>query len=214
MTEELLNILNSKYTLKGIDVGEFAKMKVAGMQFSISAYQAYGLGHVSVINAKGFFNLMKMETMIIVPKEKDLPLFSFDYISAMGKNSIYIELYNTVIGCLDASPIDEVKKQFENLPDFDPGKHWYDNIKLSQSLFKKTKKKSELDKVTIAYLKAFLSLEAEKSINEKEKNKKTSAYVCGLLEKGGPSTNVFMKHLGKEKTTKLFEKVLFGTSLN
>ncbi len=213
MTDALLNILKSKYSLKGIDVGEFAKMKVAGMQFNISAYHAQGLGHVSVMTAKGFFNLMKMETLIIVPKEKDLPLFSFDYISAMGKKSLYIELYNTVIGSLDASTLDEIKKQFSNIPNFDPGKHWYNDIKLPQSLYKKTKDKTALDKIATAYLKNYLSLETENTSNLEEKNKKNSTYVCNLLDIGGPSTNVFMKHLEKEKTTKLFENVLFGTVL-
>jgi hypothetical protein len=37
-----------------------------------------------------------------------------------------------------------------------------------------------------------------------------AVYVNGLLEKGGPSTDVFKKELGVEKTTKLFRKILFG----
>lgn len=214
MTDTLLDLLNAKYPLKGLDAGEFAKMRVAGMQFEISAYKAQGLGHVSVITAKGFFSLMKMETLIIVPEEKDLPIFSYDCVCAMGKCSLYLELYNTLVGTLDASALAEVKKQFANLPDFDPGEHWYDNIKLPQSLFKKTKEKAELDKVSSAYLKAFLNLDAENISDVEQKNKKSSTYVSGLLKNGGPSTNVFMKFLGKDKTTDLFKKVLFGTSLN
>ena len=35
--------------------------------------------------------------------------------------------------------------------------------------------------------------------------------VNGLLEKGGPSTDVFKKELGEEKTAQLFREVLFGT---
>lgn len=40
------------------------------------------------------------------------------------------------------------------------------------------------------------------------KQEKASYDVKGLLEKGGPSTDVFKKTLGVEKTTELFEKVL------
>ena len=54
------------------------------MRFFVKAYRADGLGHVSVMRAKGFFGLMKMDTLIIVPKEKDLPLYSYDRIYAMG----------------------------------------------------------------------------------------------------------------------------------
>lgn len=213
MTDAMLNIINAQYKLKGIDASEFAKMKVSGMQFCISACHAQDLGHVSEMTAKGFFGLMQMETLIIVPKEKDLPLFSIDYISAMGKKSLYLELYDTVIGHLDTSNLDKTRKEFAYIPDLDPGKHWYDDIKLPQSLYKKTKQKEELEKLATAYLKAFISLKAERTSDIKEKTNKSSAYVNGLLTNGGPSTNVFMKHIGKEKTTKLFEKVLFGIAL-
>lgn len=43
------------------------------------------------------------------------------------------------------------------------------------------------------------------------KQAKTAAYVEGLLTHGGPSTDVFKKALGPEKTEQLFRKVLFGT---
>ena len=44
-----------------------------------------------------------------------------------------------------------------------------------------------------------------------KKQEKASVYVEGLLEKGGPSTDVFKKALGDEKTGLLFRKYLFGT---
>ena len=35
--------------------------------------------------------------------------------------------------------------------------------------------------------------------------------VNGLLSNGGPSTDVFIKMFGKEKTTYLYKNILFGT---
>ena len=69
----------------------------------------------------------------------------------------------------------------------------------------------ELDSAAIEYLKAFLSSDAKTAFNAEEKQKKTEYYVSGLLKNGGPSTDVFLKKLGEEKTKELFEKVLFGT---
>ena len=214
MIENLLALINSKYPLQALDAGEYSKMKVSGMNFSISAYQAQGLGHVSTMSAKGFFGMMKMDTLIIVPDKKDLPLYSYDWIVAMGKGKLYNELYNTIVGSFDASALEKVKNQFTGLLDFDPGKHWYDDIKLPQSLFKSSKDLAALEKVATAFLKTFLDIKAEDTTDFDLKHKKSAAYVAGLLNNGGPSTDVFLKKFGKEKTTALFEKVLFGTGLN
>lgn len=214
MIENLLALINSKYPLQALDAGEYSKMKVSGMNFSISAYQAQGLGHVSTMSAKGFFGMMKMDTLIIVPDKKDLPLYSYDWIVAMGKGKLYNELYNTVVGSFDASALDEIKKQFTGLTDFDPGKHWYDNIKLSQSLFKTSKDLASLDKAATEFFKTFLDIKAEDTTDVALKHQKSAAYVSGLLNNGGPSTDVFLKKFGKEKTSELFEKVLFGTALS
>ncbi len=69
MTNKLLNIIKSKYPLTELDVGGFATLKANGMKFTVEAYKAEGLGHVSVMKAKGFFGLMKMDTLIINPTD-------------------------------------------------------------------------------------------------------------------------------------------------
>lgn len=43
------------------------------------------------------------------------------------------------------------------------------------------------------------------------KREKASVYVEGLLQNGGPSTDVFKKGIGPEKTAELFRKFLFAT---
>ena len=48
MTDKLLDIIGSKYSLKTLDAGEFASLKVNGMKFTVKSYYAEGLGHVSV----------------------------------------------------------------------------------------------------------------------------------------------------------------------
>lgn len=216
LMENLLEVLSSNFPLEKLDAGEFANLKVSGMKFTISAYKAKGLGHVSTMTAKGFFGLMKMDTLIIVPQEKDLPLYSYDRIQAMGNDTLYLELYDTVAGSFNTSALDTLKQKFASLPSFDPGKHWYDNIKLQQSLFKKGKKaqlEASLDELATEYLKAFAgssSSAEDTNFDAQEKLKKSQYYVNGLISNGGPSTDVFKKALGEEKTAKLFNTVLFG----
>ena len=57
-------------------------------------------------------------------------------------------------------------------------------------------------------------MQADKVAGEEdklEKQRKASVYVEGLLENGGPSTDVFVKGLGHERTARLFRHILFGT---
>ena len=214
MIEKLLSIINAGFPLTEADAGEYKVLKADGMTFSIRAYRAEGLGWVSVMTAKGFFGLMKMDTLIITPTEVDMPLFSYDRVHAMGNDTLIYELYDTLLGETDLSELDKVKGRASTLPDHDLGEHWYDSIKLAVSLSKKGKKvhTPAFDDTAMQYLKAYLET-AKKAApcDAAPKLEKASVYVEGLLTNGGPSTDVFKKGIGDEKTGDLFRRVLFGT---
>ncbi len=215
MTNKLLEVLKSKFELCPIDAGEMKKLKANGMSFDIEAYSAKGLGHISVMRAKGFFGLMKMDTLIINPTEIDLPLYSYDRIFAMGNDTLIVELYDTLICEYSPDEMEQVKSQYSDLAERDPGEHWYDDIKLAASISKKGKKSESdhFDELTLKHFEAYLA-STDKKADVMTKQEKASYYVEGLLKNGGPSTDVFKKALGEEKTQKLFRKVLFGTELN
>jgi hypothetical protein len=212
MTDKLLDAIREIYSLCEVDAGEFSTLKANGMRFSVRAYHAEGLGHVSVMTAKGFLGLMKMDTLMVVPKEKDLPLYSYDRIYAMGNDTLIVELYNTLTEALDLSALDHVKAKFSHLSERDPGAHWYDSIKLPQSLSKKGKKNqtTHFDALAAEHFDGYLNALARDVSDGAKKQALSARYVSGLLSQGGPSTDVFKKALGEEKTAKLFKKVLFG----
>ena len=212
MTGKLLDIISKKYPLKELDIGDDASLKANGMKFSVRAYKADGLGHVSVMRAKGFFGLMRMDTLIINPSEIDLPIYSYDRIFAMGNDTLIVELYDTLVGGYDPALIDAVNQRYSFLPERDPGKHWYDSIKLPQSISKKGKaaETGAFDTMTLEHFEAYLSLPVCSSFDVSEKQRKAEYYVNGLLKNGGPSTDVFKKTLGEERTGHLFTNVLFG----
>lgn len=213
MTEKLLSLISKRHPLTEIDCGEFAKMKVSGMIFNISAYKAEGLGHVSVMTASGMLGLMKMDTLIVNPTELDLPLYSYDRIFAMGNDTLITELYDTTLGEYSQAAMNEVKELYSALPERDPGEHWYDSIKLGCSISKKGKKKhtADLNRLTEEHFLAYLGKGAATVSDREAKQKKASVYVEGLLTKGGPSTDVFKKSIGDVLTRQLFEQILFGT---
>lgn len=215
MTDRLLEMIGERYPLCELDVGEFSTLKANGMTFSVKAYHADGLGHVSVMRAKGFFGLMKMDTLMVVPTAKDLPLYSYDRIHAMGNDTLIVELYDTLTAPLDLSRLDQIKSKFAHLPERDPGEHWYDSIKLAQSISKKGKKTqtAALHLLTAEHFQEYLNAPATDVSDQGQKKALSARYVNGLLSFGGPSTDVFKKSMGEEKTSKLFCQVLFGVNL-
>lgn len=214
MTERMTEIIGQAFPMTELDCCEFAKMKVSGMTFRVRRYEAKGLGNVSVMTASGFFGLMKMDTLIITPTQTDMPLFSYDRVHAMGNDTLIFELYDTLLGSTDLSKLDEVKKGAAYLPDHDLGEHWYDSIKLPQSLSKKGKKAQTpgFDATAIHYFAKFLeTAKTAPSCEAAPKREKARVYVEGLLANGGPSTDVFKKGIGEEKTARLFRRYLFAT---
>ena len=213
MTDRILNIIGSKYPLTEIDCGDFAGMKVSGMSFKISAYKAEGLGHVSVMRATGMMGLMRMDTLMINPTDLDLPLYSYDRIFAMGNDTLITELYDTTVTPFPDETLMGAKAEYGLIPERDPGEHWYDHLKLRSSISKKGKKKHThaLDELTLRHIEAYLNATDALVTDHEVKQDKTRTYVNGLIERGGPSTDVFKKAIGEEKTRELFENILFGT---
>ena len=214
MIQKMLRAITAQYHLNGITTGQFGKMKVNGMNFEVWAFHAEGLGHVSAMRASGFFGLMQMDTLIINPMEKDMPLFSYDRVHALGNDTLIYELYDTILDRAALNRVEDVKEKFRHLPEHDLGEHWYDPIKLAVSLSKKGKKSQSaaFDNCAMEYLEAFLADAQEAPYCDPAgKKEKASVYVEGLLTNGGPSTDVFKKGLGPERTAELFRKILFGT---
>ena len=209
---DILKIIDEKYKLTEVDTKEYTSLKVKGMSFTIKAYDAEGLGRVSLMDAKGFFGLMKMESLIVDPFYKDLPLYSSERISAMGKNTLIVEMYDTLLGEFDSSKMKETVGKYAALPDKEQSENWYDDIKLSPAVYKQGKKMTEeYDAFCKDILSAYINIDAGEVEDPEEKKKKASVYVEGLLQKGGISTDIFKKELGQEATEKLFRKYLFGT---
>ena len=215
MVNRIKTLIDKKYPLTEIDCGEFGSMKVGGIDFSVSAYKAEGLGHMSIMSAKGFFGLMKMDTLIINPTEIDLPLYSYDRIFAMGNDTLIVELYDTTVTDFSEERMNEVKarEMYSAIPERDPGEHWYDSIKLPSSISKKGGKKhfDLIESLAESHFEAYIASDSSSVSDREAKRAKACAYVNGLLQKGGPSTDVFKKNLGSEKTKILFENFLFGT---
>lgn len=217
--KQAINTISKYFTMTEKDPGQYKNFSSGAMKVHIDWYICQGLGNLCALEARAMFGLMKMYTIVINPYEKNAPLFSFDYIKAMGNHTLLLELYDTMDVYDDnftghLARLNGIKSSLiEKLPIYDLGEHWYDDIKMSPSLAVRTKKDkaSKLEEASLNYLKLYMDLltTAKDPIH---KNQKVGQYVDGLFYHGGPSTDAFKKAIGEEKTRDLFENIVFNCS--
>ena len=215
MEHPLLDSIHAIFPLTSAQTDP-VRFKASGMKFTTTRYDAQNFGSVSLMQAKGFFGLMRMTTLILNPFSVDAPLLSIDRISAMGRELLYVEMFDTMLDHkFEIDGLEAVNNKYKTLPDQDPGKHWYDHMRVGTPLIKKDKAASAevFTKAQAEYLDAYLAAcKAAPACDEAAKREKARVYSEGLLKNGGPATDPVKKALGVEKTTEFFRNTLFGTN--
>ena len=214
MQEIFLSQLQQLYGLEAVTGNANAKIDKKGMHFTITTYVVKGLGHLSVIDMKAMFGLMKMESVVLNAEYKDLPLFSADYIQAAGKCTLLEEFYDTMLAPLDEGSkafCRAVKDKYKALPPYETGPHWYDSIRYDFTLGASDKSLQEMNaEITKAYFDAYLENVARApACDPAAKKAKTKEYVDGLFKNGGPAVDQFKKLIGDEAAREVFEKYVF-----
>ena len=154
---------------------------------------------------------MRMETVIYTPYAKDLPIFSYDFINALGRRTLLVEVYDTLVHPADLSAMQEVKSRYGDLKDKNLKTNWYDSLRLAPSTAKvgcASRLSAMAMEMTTAYIGLF---PAANVVDPAEKTVRNRAYVEGLIANGGPAINTIRKMLGNEAAETLFRRSLFGT---
>lgn len=202
--------INAHFGSRKLDAGEYAHFRMNGMTFECEAYELEGLGRLSHLSGRLPLSLMRIDSLIISPLEKDLPLMNIDLMKVFGNRSIYLELYDLGQEERLEEAFQKIKERYLNASS-DSGSHWYDGIRYESSLIMKKKDQRIIDEAITAYLDEYLKLaDKAKPADHKKIKEALRAYSHGLAEKGGPATDVFIKSWGKEKTIVFFDEVLFG----
>lgn len=214
MMDQLLEMINAYYDLREQDTNTYKDAELNGIPLIIKSYDVVNFGSVSILSSNSI--MMNLDTLILNPFSKDMPLFSYDRIKAFQTDTLFIELYDTL---LDKSmnkvvneELNKIKKKYQDINELEHKDNWYDFIRLDASISKKVElnQSNLFDELTKEYLKTYLFISKNLcSCNEELKKAKAKEYTDGLLENGGPSTDAFIKAKGKEYTEKLYREVLF-----
>ena len=220
--DAVLAEINKEYKVTALDVGEYQAMKIMGpAKFHVEQYWIEKLGNLSVMRVN--MGIMQMATVVITPRDKNMPLLSADYMYILGNRKSYMEFYDVVeekdepyqnlLGNLG-----EAVKKYEHLDNLSVNPAWYANL-LTVTAYKggKTKDDSELENMLLDCLSVYLEQAKQLPLLSDEaiirKKQITVEYTDGLIEKGGISTDVFKKKLGNEETKRFFDRVFFGTAV-
>ena len=212
----ILDALKGRYTLEKLDIGTDARLSKSGMVFETESYAVKDLGHLCVLRMKAFLGLMKMETVVLAVKEKDLPLFNLDWVSAAGKETLIAELYDTQLQPLSEKALGRLqalKDRDGDLPQREKKPHWYDAILYPCSYHKAGRKLSErFNAAARGYIKEFLALaDQAPACDAAEKGKKIRAFAETLVKEGGPAVDTMTKLFGAEAAGRVILRHMYGT---
>ncbi len=222
LIDESLAEISKHYNVEPVSAEGYDEIRIYGiMNFHVKHYNIEDVGNLLVMNVNAGF--MQMASIIITPKEKNLPMLSSDYMYILGNRKSYLEYYNLVENAEDekyTSMMDgfaDVLKNYSQYEEDERGEYWSDSLvtvgayKLSKPSDDDTLKQMMLDSLN-AYLSASKNLP---QLDEDARNGKiavTKEYTENLIKNGGISTDAFKEHLGEDKTRDFFDKVMFGTA--
>ncbi|NCB52896.1 MAG: hypothetical protein EOM54_13645 [Clostridia bacterium] len=218
MRIHVFQILGKTFQIKKLDLRDYAKIKGNKVTFELERYRAEGLGNIAYITASGFVGLFHMETLVITPLSRDVPMLIADKVTIMGINQLVIELYDTLVNkaLLDSEHIrnmDRLSAEAVGLKDNKLAEREYDYLKLSPSVSKiGIMKKAALDVLFRTYMNEYgnLAKAAPKLENTSEKAALQEDMMERFIEKGNPFVDVFKRTLEESKVRLLFSRFIFG----
>ena len=143
MKNYIIEELSKAYQLIPVDMGELSDIRKGLTTFHCETYQIKDIGNLFFIEMKAMFGLMRMDTAVITPAQKDLSFCNFDAVHAMGNDTFIFEMYRTCTEEADLSAFAALKEKFRASADYQAQPRWYDSWRLPAYLAKKGKGKAE-----------------------------------------------------------------------
>lgn len=212
MIQKMLEEIKSNYACKTQDTGVFEKVYIDGAKFLIKAYDMKGLGRVSTVEMKRLVGFWDMQSLIITPYEKDMPIYYYNRHREKGKYIYRVEMFDTQMDTVNIASLEDVVEKYSKIMDVSQNERWYDAVKLPASAVKTAKKKDELSDMIWEHFNAYMQLVSEaKDVKPSEKKKKTKVFVDELCKQSGIAIiEIFLGNYGEKVTEKLANEVLFG----
>lgn len=209
----LLGQLEEAFPVEREEIGADARLKKGLFAFETETYRVGGVGHYCILRMRAMFGLMKMETLVLSPLEKDLPLLNLDRVRAAGKETLIAEFYDTQLQPWPQEAFEAIKQRYVDLEEQEPkSAHAYDKLLYPCSFHKAGKGISaRLNEAARDCGAAFVKqLAAWPACGAEAKREKVSAFAGNLLAEGGPAVGMVTRLFGRETAERLILHHMYG----
>ncbi|MDO4803992.1 MAG: hypothetical protein Q4A32_04135 [Lachnospiraceae bacterium] len=212
---DALRQIRAGFEVSEIDIGKDRHLSKGGLHFATHSYEMGGAGHLCLMTMNAFWGLMRMESVVISPMEKDMPLFNIDWIRAFGKETLLIEIYDTQLEPLAEGTAETFAKLLERDSDLQDAKtkpHWYDAVRYPFSYGKTGKNLTErLKRAGKDYLEVFLRTLAEAPACDLAlKSEKNADFALKLVANSGPAVDTMRGKFGEETMRRVVLRHMYG----
>ena len=208
--------LSATYELVIENIGSDSDVKKRGTKLKTEVYKVGNIGHLCILDMNAMLGLMKMETVVFCPVNRDIPLINLDSVQLMRKDTLIVELYDTQITPYPQDLLNEfelLKKSDSDLADYvSEGKRWYDDILYPCSYHKTGTTVNRRFAVTAdKYIEAYIDqLNSAVVCDYNEKKTKIQDFASKLLGNGGPAVNEIRKLFGDDFARRLVLQYMYG----
>ena len=211
LKEYILEKLEKEYRLEKRDLGDYAKISKLVVNFINEAWRIEGVGNLFAMDMSAMFGLMKMETLVLCPEEKDLSFLSCDGIHVSGNDTVIMEMDRSALHEEDLSVFEPLKEKYAYLEDYQAEPRWYDSYHLSSTICKKGKKQTaDLEAFGREYIDIYLQALKDAPVCDPEaKRQATADYAQRLIREGGVAVDGMTKMIGANRTEKLVAEYMF-----
>ena len=204
----VLRELERAFSAEKEDIGADASLKKGPFRLETESYRLPGLGHYCILRMTALLGLMKMETLVLAPTERDLPLLNLDRVRVLGKDTQIAELYDK-----SQAVFRSLRERNADLPEQEAKEpHWYDEILYPCSFHKAGKGISaRLDKAALDFATAYIvQLKEAEPCDGAAKKEKVAAFAVTLFSQGGPAVDTIVKLFGRETAERLILHHMYG----
>ena len=211
----VLSYMRERFTVTEKDIGRDAHLNKSVMHFTVRSFDAEGFGHFCILNLNAMLGLMKMETVVLSPMERDMPLFNMDWVKTAGTETQLIEIYDAHLlepPVYREEPFTALRDRDADIPDNPREARWYDSILLPGSQAKSGKGfTARFQSSARAYAETYLQQFAEApACDPAEKAAKNKAYADRLLSEGGVAVDQMTKLFGRATAKRLVLTHMYG----
>ena len=212
----MLRELGRAFPAEKEDIGADARLKKGPFRLETESYRLPGLGHYCILRMTALLGLMKMETLVLAPTERDLPLLNLDRVRVPGKDTQIAELYDTQLSSWpeeSQAVFRALRERDADLPEQEAKEpHWYDEILYPCSFHRAGKGISaRLDKAALDFAAAYIvQLREAEPCDGAAKKEKVAAFAETLFSQGGPAVDTIVKLFGRETAERLILHHMYG----